>query len=327
MNKFGRLFSVEIFGESHGPAVGAVVDGCPAGIPLAPDDFTEAMARRRSGAAGTTPRREPDIPEIVSGLYKGHTTGAPLTILIRNTNVRSRDYDKLKDIPRPGHADFVARQKFAGFTDPRGGGHFSGRLTAALVAAGVVAARVLEGVTLRATLLEVGGSKDIEAAVQKAMEEQDSVGGLIECRVQGLPVGLGEPFFDGVEAVLSHALFSIPAVKGVEFGAGFGAAKMLGSEHNDVFTDVKGTTATNHAGGINGGITNGNEMIFRLAVKPTSSIGKPQKTVNMETGETEKLTIEGRHDACIALRVPPVVEAVTAITLADLWLIRKAYEL
>ncbi len=325
MNRFGRLFSVEIFGESHGPAVGAVVDGCPAGIALAPEDFTEAMSRRRGGAAGTTPRREPDIPEIVSGLFNGHTTGAPLTLLIRNTNVRSRDYDNLKDVPRPGHADFVARRKYKGFADYRGGGHFSGRLTAALVAAGVVAARALEGVTIRATLLEVGGSKDIEATVAKAVEEHDSVGGLIECRVQGLPVGLGEPFFGSVEAMLSHAIFSIPAVKGVEFGAGFAAATMRGSEHNDRFTDTSGKTATNHAGGINGGITNGNEVVFRLAVKPTSSIGLPQTTVNMATGVMEELLIEGRHDACIALRVPPVVEAVTAITLADLMLIHKAY--
>jgi chorismate synthase len=327
MNRFGRLFSVELFGESHGPAVGAVVDGCPAGLPLTPDDFTEAMSRRQGGAAGTTPRREPDIPEIVSGLHNGHTTGSPLTLLIRNTNVRSRDYDKLKEIPRPGHADFVAREKYRGHADPRGGGHFSGRLTAPLVAAGVVAAKVLEGVTITATLLEAGGSKDIEAAVQTAMEEHDSVGGLVECRVQGLPAGLGEPFFDGVEAVLGHALFSIPAVKGVEFGAGFSAARMRGSEHNDPITDTAGTTATNLAGGINGGITNGNELLFRIAVKPTSSIGKPQRTVNMRTGEQEELLIEGRHDACIALRVPPVAEAVTAITLADLWLIRKAYEL
>ena len=326
MNRFGRLFSVEIFGESHGPAVGAVIDGCPAGIPLAGDDFTEAMARRRSGAAGTTPRREADIPEIVSGLFEGHTTGTPLTILIRNTNVRSRDYDKLKDLPRPGHADFVAREKYRGFSDHRGGGHFSGRLTAPLVAAGVVAAKVLEGMTIRATLLEVGGSKEIEKTVQQAMEEHDSVGGLVECRVQGVPVGLGEPFFDGVEAVLGHALFSIPAVKGVEFGAGFAAARMRGSEHNDLLTDVKGTTVTNHAGGIVGGITNGNELLFRIAVKPTSSIGKAQQTINMKTGESDELVVEGRHDACIALRVPPVVEAVTAITLADLWLIRKAYE-
>lgn len=326
MNSFGRLFSVALFGESHGPAVGVVIDGVPPGIPLAQEELARAMDRRRGGAAGTTPRREPDIPEIVSGVYRGHTTGAPLMLMIRNTNVRSRDYDKLKDIPRPGHADFVARVKYGGYADPRGGGHFSGRLTAPLVAAGVVAAKVLEGVTLTATLLEVGGSKDIEATVQEAVAAHDSVGGLIECRVQGLPAGLGEPFFDGVEAVLAHALFSIPAVKGVEFGAGFAAARMRGSEHNDPLVATDGTTATNHAGGINGGITNGNELVFRLAVKPTSSIGRPQRTLNMATGEMTDLTIEGRHDACIALRVPPVVEAVTAITLADLFLIRKAYE-
>lgn len=326
MDRFGRLFSVTLFGESHGPAVGVVIDGCPPGLPLAPGELERAMQRRRGGAPGTTPRREPDIPEIVSGVHEGYTTGSPITLMIRNTNVRSRDYDKLKDIPRPGHADYVARVKYRGYADPRGGGHFSGRLTAGLVAAGVVAVKILEGVTITATLVEVGGSRDIEKAVAEAVAQHDSVGGLIEGRVEGLPPGLGEPFFDGVEAVLAHALFSIPAVKGVEFGAGFAAARMRGSEHNDPLVALDGTTATNHAGGINGGITNGNPLLFRLAVKPTSSIGRPQKTINLATGEMEELTIEGRHDACIALRVPPVVEAVTAITLADLMLIRKAYE-
>ncbi len=325
MNRFGRLFSVTIFGESHGTGAGAVLDGVPPGISLVPGDFREDMERRRSGAAGTTPRKEPDVPEIMSGVFEDRTTGAPLTLFIRNTNVRSRDYSKLKDIPRPGHADFVAMKKYRGFADYRGGGHFSGRLTAALVAAGVIAKKILSGVTVQAKLLEAGGSKDIQKAVQQALEEKDSVGGLIECRVNGLPVGLGEPFFDSVESLLSHAVFAIPAIRGIEFGTGFRAAAMRGSQHNDPITDLSGKTATNHAGGVNGGITNGNELVFRIAVKPTSSIGKKQHTLNMKTGVMEDLLIEGRHDACIALRVPPVLEAVTAIVLADLWLINKAY--
>ena len=327
MNKFGRLFSVTIFGESHGAGVGIVIDGVPPGIVLVPEDFREDMARRRSGAKGTTPRSEPDVPEIRSGVFKDKTTGAPLTILIENTNVRSGDYDRQIEMPRPGHADFVAMKKYKGFNDYRGGGHFSGRLTSALVAAGVIAKKILTGVEIKALLTEAGGSADIEAAVQKAVDEKDSIGGIVVCRVNGLPVGLGEPFFDSAESLLSHAVFSIPAIKGIEFGAGFAAAKMKGSEHNDLIVDETGKTATNHAGGINGGITNGNELVFRVVVKPASSIGKIQHTLNVKTGKTEDLLIKGRHDACIALRVPPVLEAVTAITLADLWLVYNAYKI
>ena len=326
MNKFGRLFSVTIFGESHGTGVGIVIDGVPPGISLVPEDFREDMARRRSGAKGTTLRSEPDVPEILSGVFKDKTTGAPLTILVENTNVRSGDYDRQIEIPRPGHADFVAMKKYKGFSDYRGGGHFSGRLTAALVAAGVIAKKILTGVEIRASLTEAGGSADIKTVVQKAVAEKDSIGGIVECRVNGLPAGLGEPFFDSAESLLSHAVFSIPAVKGIEFGAGFAAAKMKGSEHNDPIVDGTGKTATNHAGGINGGITNSNELVFRIVVKPASSIGKTQHTLNVKTGKTENLLVEGRHDACIALRVPPILEAVTAITLADLWLISKAYK-
>jgi len=326
MNKFGRLFSVTIFGESHGTGVGIVIDGVPPGISLVPEDFREDMARRRSGAKGTTLRSEPDVPEILSGVFKDKTTGAPLTILVENTNVRSGDYDRQIEIPRPGHADFEEMKKYKGFSDYRGGGHFSGRLTAALVAAGVIAKKILTGVEIRASLTEAGGSADIKTVVQKAVAEKDSIGGIVECRVNGLPAGLGEPFFDSAESLLSHAVFSIPAVKGIEFGAGFAAAKMKGSEHNDPIVDGTGKTATNHAGGINGGITNSNELVFRIVVKPASSIGKTQHTLNVKTGKTENLLVEGRHDACIALRVPPILEAVTAITLADLWLISKAYK-
>jgi chorismate synthase len=317
MNYFGKIFRISIFGESHGPSVGVIVDGCPAGMPLVFADFESDFNRRRSGAKGTTPRREADIPRIMSGVFNDHTTGAPITILFENTNTRSRDYAALRDTPRPGHADFVAMKKFGGFEDYRGGGHFSGRLTLALVAAGVIARKLIQPVKINATILEVGGNSKIEEAIDRAVEKQDSLGGIIECMANNIPAGLGEPFFDSVESVLSHILFSIPAIKGVEFGSGFAAAKMWGSEHNDKLISVDGKTATNYAGGINGGITNGNELLFRVAVKPTSSTHQKQKTMNIKTGEMIDLEIEGRHDTCIALRVPVVVEAATAIVLAD----------
>ena len=321
MNSFGRVFRVTIFGESHGPTVGVVVDGCPPGILLNLDDFEPDLARRRSGARGTTPRVEPDKPEIISGLFEGRTTGSPLSILFRNTNTRSKDYSLFKRVPRPGHADFVAYKKFNSFNDYRGGGHFSGRLTLGLVAAGVVAKKVISSVDIRANLIEAGGMTAIEKALDRAEKEQDSIGGIVECRVVNLPVGLGEPFFDPVESVISHLIFAIPAIKGIEFGSGFEASRMRGSEHNDPIVDTNGHTKTNNAGGINGGLTNGNELIFRVAVKPTSSISKKQHTMNLETGKMTDLEVKGRHDLCIALRVPVVVEAVTAIALTDLFAI------
>jgi len=226
-------------------------------------------------------------------------------------------------VPRPGHADFVAHKKFKGFEDFRGGGHFSGRLTVSLVAAGVIAKKVIASssenkIEIHASILEIGGEKDIERGLQKAVDAKDSVGGIVECKVSNLPLGLGEPFFDSAESLISHAVFSIPAVKGIEFGAGFAAAKMFGSEHNDSIIDLQGNTETNNAGGIVGGITNGNELVFRIVVKPTSSTPKVQETLNLETGNVEPFSVKGRHDLCIALRVPVVLEAVTAIVLADL---------
>jgi chorismate synthase len=325
MNSFGRIFRVTLFGESHGAGVGVTIDGCPPGIPVSEEDFEKDLARRRGGARGTTPRKERDKPQVISGIYNGFTTGSPVALFFENANTRSSDYN-FRDVPRPGHADFVAEKKYKGFTDLRGGGHFSGRLTVNLVAAGVIAKKVLGEVNIHATLLEAGGSKDIEKAVEEALKAGDSVGGLVECRVTGLPAGLGEPFFDSVESLISHAVFAIPAIKGIEFGSGFKAAAMRGSEHNDDFIDPKGTTETNHAAGINGGITNGNDIVFRVAVKPTSSISKPQETFNFRTGKRETLQVKGRHDACIALRVPPVLEAVTAIVLADLILINKGWQ-
>ena len=247
------------------------------------------------------------------------------TFIFENGNTRSSDYN-FQEQPRPGHADFVAEKKYKGFEDLRGGGHFSGRLTVNLVAAGVIAKKILKNIDIKAELIEAGGSKDIEKAVEEALKNGDSIGGLIGCTVKGLPVGVGEPFFDSVESVLSHAIFAIPAIKALEFGSGFNAAKMRGSEHNDNFIDENGKTETNNAAGINGGITNGNDIVFRIAVKPTSSISKPQETFNFKTGKVETLKVKGRHDACIALRVPPVLEAVTAIVLADLMLINNAYQ-
>ena len=321
MNHFGKLFTVTIFGESHGESVGVVIDGCPAGMPLAVEDFIEDTERRKGGKQkGTTPRQEEDLPLFKSGLFNGKTTGAPLTLLFENKNTRSGDYEKQRSVPRPGHADFVAHEKYGGHEDYRGGGHFSGRLTLCLVAAGVVAKKMIAPFKVVAAITEIGGEKDIETGLQKAITEKDSVGGIVECRVSGLPVGLGEPFFDSMESLLAHAVFSIPAVKGIEFGSGFEAAKMFGLQHNDAIENMKGQTRTNHAGGIVGGISNGNELVFRIAIKPTSSTPREQNTLNWETGELETFSVKGRHDLCIALRVPPVLEGVTAIVLADLLL-------
>ncbi|MDP4273369.1 MAG: chorismate synthase [Bacteroidota bacterium] len=323
MNSFGRIFRINIFGESHGVAAGIVVDGCPPGIPLKEEDFLPDLLRRKSGAKGTTPRLESDLPIIQSGVFNGTTTGAPISIIFKNDNTRSSDYSELVDTPRPGHADFTARQKYKGFNDYRGGGHFSGRITLGLVAAGVIAKKIIPSVQICAKLIEVGGSSNIDEALTTAMNKGDSVGGLIECSVSNIPAGLGEPFFDSVESVLSHIIFSIPAIKGIEFGSGFDAARMYGSEHNDCFNDIDGKTATNHSGGINGGISNGNDLRFKVAVKPTSSISKPQHTLNFKTGNMTDLIIKGRHDSCIALRVPVIVEAATAVVLADFYLINK----
>lgn len=319
MNGFGRIFKVNIFGESHGESVGVNIDGCPAGLTLTLDDFLPDIERRKGGTMkGTTPRQEEDLPIFKSGVFNQTTTGAPITIIFENKNTRSGDYEKLRAIPRPGHADFVAHQKYGGFEDFRGGGHFSGRLTLPLVGAGVIAKKLLKDISITASITEIGGEADIEKGLQKAINEKDSVGGVVECRVSGLPIGLGEPFFDSVESLLAHAAFAIPAVRGIEFGTGFAAARMFGVEHNDAIIDAEGKTETNHAGGIVGGITNGNELVFRVAIKPTSSTPKLQHTLNWETGATEDFSVKGRHDLCIALRVPPVLEAVTALVLVDL---------
>ncbi|HMK27543.1 MAG TPA: chorismate synthase [Chitinophagaceae bacterium] len=482
MNSFGRIFRISIFGESHGESVGIVIDGCPAGLSLTVEDLLPDLERRKGGTQkGTTPRKEEDLPIFKSGIFNDKTTGAPITILFENKNIRSADYERQRDVPRPGHADFVAKAKAGGYEDYRGSGHFSGRLTVALVAAGVIAKKLmncietspqtplrgrgasgdsanpgyitnspdnwktlsvfakqnrknpteaedklwqevrnrkikgykfrrqhpingfipdfvclekkliveidggyhndeeqanydairtkwlaanayklmrftneqvlqntnwvveeignillsesdspspsereLEGeVKITATILEIGGESDLDKGLQKAIDNKDSIGGIIECRVNGLPVGLGEPFFDSAESLLGHIVFAIPAVRGIEFGTGFAAAKMFGSQHNDAIENMQGKTKTNHAGGIVGGLTNGNELVFRIAIKPTSSTPKEQTTLNWETEKVETVSVKGRHDLCIALRVPVILEAVTAIVLVDLLLLEQ----
>ena len=399
MNSFGRNFRVQVFGESHGEAIGVVVDGVKAGIPLCKEDFMEDILRRKSGAKGTTPRIEADEPEILSGVFEGHTTGAPIAIIFRNMNTRSSDYETLRNVPRPGHADYTASVKFDGFNDPRGGGHFSGRMTLPLVAAGVIAKKqcrafLNDSLEFKAGLMEIGGETDCskwDSLLESVAAEGDSLGGVVECRVEGVPAGLGDPFFNSVESLLSHAVFAIPGVRGIEFGDGFAASRMRGSEHNDMLcsdpstplhslgglrgvplrlpdslrsepSEAEGAPAIednatlgtrggtgaerseasggaeqseaserpeapsavrpvpvkNGAGGINGGITNGAAIVFRVAFKPTSSIRKEQKTLNVKTGETVSLVVPGRHDVCFALRTPVIVEAVAAIVLTDL---------
>ena len=363
MNTFGRKFRVSIFGESHGELIGVVLDGVQPGIELSEEDFVQDLARRKSGAKGTTPRIEEDKPMLVSGVYEGCTTGAPLTIVFRNMNTKSADYSQFAAIPRPGHADLTAALKWDDYQDPRGSGHFSGRLTLPIVAAGVVAKKMLYSLTIldetpakevNARLVELGGisldsceqiatgealamtcgdeahaamcgGNDLPArwqeAIDKAMEEGDSLGAVVECTVPEIDPGYGEPFWDSVESTIAHAIFSIPGVRGLEFGDGFQAARMKGSEHNDPI-GADGRPLKNGAGGVNGGITNGAPLTFRVAFKPTSSIRKAQQTFNFQTGEMDTLEIKGRHDACFALRTPVVVEAMTAIALADLALMK-----
>lgn len=329
MNSFGKKFRVSLFGESHGKVIGAVIDGVKPGIPLCEDDFEYDMSRRAPHKSGTTSRHEDDRVQILSGIYNGHTTGAPVCLTINNSNVRDEDYRQFEAIPRPGHADLSARIKYYGFNDPRGGGMFSGRMTAGIVAAGVIAKKSLLDagieVDIASEIYALGGiSKDEtdaeskwDALISKVSAEGDSLGGIVECRINGIPAGLGEPFWDSIESLIAHAIFSIPGVRGIEFGDGFQAAAMRGSEHNDPI-GIDGKPLRNGAGGINGGISNGNEIVFRVAFKPTSSISKPQNTLNRESMEMDTLEIHGRHDACFVRRCPVIVEAVSAIVLADL---------
>lgn len=325
-NTFGTRFRIEIFGASHAPCVGIRAEGVPAGIQLTASDFEHDLAARRSGAAGTTPRHESDIPRI-SGTDNGITDGRTVTVSFRNENIRPQDYSQFALHPRPSHADLAARRKYGEAFDLSGGGIFSGRMTAAVVAAGVIAKKILpQGVKFTTEITELGGCRDksqFDAVIEAAAAEGDSAGGVIECRVEGLPVGLGEPFFDSAESAIAHILFSIPAVKGVEFGSGFEGVRLRGSQRNDRIIDADGTTASNHEGGINGGITNGNPLIVRAAIKPAASIAAPQQTFHFGHGRIEPLRIGGRHDVCIALRARIAVEAAAAVALADLYLARQ----
>lgn len=349
-SSIGNRVRVSIFGQSHGEAIGVLIDGLPAGERIDTDELQAFLERRRAKTKFSTPRREPDAPEFLSGLVDGVTCGAPLCAVIRNTNQRSGDYGKLRDVPRPGHADFTARARYGDAVDLRGGGHFSGRLTAPLCIAGGIAKQILarRGVTVGAHIEQIAGVRDrrydpvavteadlaprefpvldpavresMEAAMWEAIRALDSVGGVIECAAVGLPAGLGDPMFDGVENRIAKAVFGIPAVKGVEFGAGFGVADLRGSENNDLYYregDAVKTRTNNHGGAL-GGITSGMPLIFRAAFKPTASIKAAQETLNLATGEIEPLEIGGRHDPCIVLRAAPCVESAAAITLLDL---------
>lgn len=360
---WGENIRVSIFGESHGAAIGVVIDGLPPGIPLDASKIHEEMERRRPGQdIYSTPRKEGDAVEIVSGFFNGHTTGTPLCGIIRNTDKRSADYEELKDMMRPGHADYTGKIRYDGFNDYRGGGHFSGRLTAPVVFAGAVAAQYLEkrGITIGTHLLRIGSIEDDridpvniraeqlkafrsirfptikpEAAqemikeINDARMEQDSIGGVLETAIVNLPAGLGSPMFHSVESRLAAFVFSIPATKGIEFGAGFGFGHMRGSEANDSFAEPRGQyfcpTTTNNTGGINGGITNGMPVIFRTAFRPTPSISKPQQALDMKTMKAREYSVHGRHDPCVAVRAVPVLDAAAALVVMDLLLDGKKY--
>ena len=322
-NSFGSKFKIEIWGASHAPEIGVRIGGVPAGIALAESDFEADLSRRRASAKGTTMRHEKDIPTIVSGVSEGVTTGETIEIVFQNGDTRSSDYSQFESHNRPSHIDFTARAKYGSEVDLRGSGQFSGRMTALLVAAGVVAKKIVDGVEYTTQIVEIGGSRNKEEfseIIASAVADGDSVGGVVECCAKGIKVGLGEPFFDSAESIISHLMFSVPAVKGVEFGSGFEGVKLRGSERNDCFIDGEGHAVTNNEGGINGGITNGNDLVVRVAIKPTASIAREQMTYNKELGKVAPLCIKGRHDACIALRAAVVVEAVVAIALAELTL-------
>lgn len=325
MNTFGRIFRIHIFGESHGETTGVLIDGCPAGIRLSPGDLTEDLAKRRPGAKGTTGRLEKDIPHIRSGLYKGFTTGTPILIEFENENTDPGQYEQFITVPRPGHVDFVASKKYSGYNDGRGSGHFSGRLTIGIVAAGVIAKKILKGVNFNTSVIEIGGKKRYRKLVEDTAKEGDSLGGIIECRINQLPLCLGEPFFYSVESAVSQILFAIPSVKGVEFGAGFKASCMRGSDYNDTIVENTGRTESNNSGGITGGLTNGNQIVFRTAMRPPSSIGKKQMSFDLKTSKSTILSIEGRHDVCHALRSSIIIEAAASIALCDLYLISNRY--
>ena len=312
---------MSIWGASHTPEIGVRIEGVPQGIALSAEEFEADLSRRRAAAKGTTARHEKDIPTLRAGVVDGVTTGEPIEIIFQNGDTRSSDYSQFENHNRPSHIDFTARAKYGSEVDLRGSGQFSGRMTVLLVAAGVVAKKLVRSVDYTTEIVEIGGSRnkaEFSDIVAAAVADCDSVGGVVECRAKGVGVGLGEPFFDSAESIIAHLLFSVPAVKGVEFGSGFEGVRLRGSQRNDCFVDGEGHTATNNDGGINGGITNGNDLVVRVAIKPTPSIARKQMTYNKELGEVAPLVIKGRHDACIVLRAAVVVESVVAIALAEL---------
>jgi len=348
-NSLGKQFTVTSFGESHGRCVGAIIDGCPAALPITEEDIQREVDKRKPGIdAVTTSRAEADKVEILSGIFNGVTTGAPICLLIWNKDIDSSEYEKMRFLPRPGHADYTAFMKYGGFNDFRGGGRFSGRITATFVMAGAIAKKLLNrlGVEVLAHTIQIGeikadstgvdeikknvdqnplkcadpkAAEEMLKAIEKAKGEGDSVGGIIEGIALNMPVGLGEPVFDTLDGDLAKALFAIPAVKGIEFGSGFSAASNRGSENNDPFTIGNGkiATVTNNAGGILGGISNGMPIVVKVAIKPTSSIARSQQTVDMKKMESTSLEVKGRHDVCIVPRAVAVVESMMAITLCD----------
>ena len=329
MNSFGRNFRVQILGESHGSVIGVLLDGVPSGIKISEKDFVEDLIRRnpKSYNLGATKREEQDIVTLKTGVFNNKTTGAPLLLEVYNNDKDSSCYEQIKNIPRPGHADFVANQKYNSFNDYRGGAHFSGRVTVGLVLAGVIAKKIIKykklNIETKAQLSTIKGSdlSNIKKVLEQAINKNDSVGGEIICRINSIPIGLGEPFFNSFESLIAHVIFSVPGVKGIEFGSGFEGCKMYGSEFNDEFFIDKNKeykTISNNSGGINGGVSNGNEVYFKLAIRPTPSIEKLQKSVNLKTKENTTIMIKGRHDTCFAQRVPVIVEAATNMVIADL---------
>jgi chorismate synthase len=355
MNKFGRIFSISIYGESHGKGVGIVLDGVTPGLNIKNEDFNLALERRKPRLIGTTKRIEEDVPQILSGILNNYTTGTPINIFFENKNIVSKDYKNYKEHPRPGHGDYTGTIKYQGYNDIAGGGHFSGRLTLGLVAAGVVADKILEKKLLRGIEVMTRVSKlgkinlsekewsefldeklnldiseenknKIVEEIERVSDLGDSLGGIILCRVKNLNAGYGEPFFDSLEAVLAHGLFSIPGVKGVEFGIGFKGVEKLGSEFNDRIENSDGQTLTNNSGGINGGISNGNEIVFSVAIRPTASINKGQNTFNFETEQKEIMEIKGRHDVAFIMRVPIIIESIVKIVLADMVSVSNLYK-
>lgn len=318
MNSFGRIFKLTIYGTSHNPEIGLVIDGCPVGLGISENDFYEDILRRTTGAQGTSSRLEEDNVHIKSGVFNGYTDGTPMVICFYNNNIKSSDYD-FDGFFRPGHADFTANIKYKSFNNPFGGGQFSGRMTLPLVSAGVIAKKIISKISINANLIH----NNILDEILKL--EKDSIGGIVQCNVSELPIGLGEPFFDGLESLISHAIFSIPGVKAIEFGEGIKSAYMRGSEYNDTYIGINGQTHTNNSGGINGGISNGNELYFRVFFRPAASIAKSQETLNFKTGKIQNFELKGRHDACYVIRTPVIVEAMTAIVLADLLLLSKIY--